>query len=60
MRGSGFTHTHTPIYKIDEQQDSTVEHRARSSMLCNNLPWKRIWKNVNESLGCIPEMHTTL
>ena len=28
---------HTTIYKIDNQQGSTVEHRELYSILCNNL-----------------------
>ena len=32
------------VYKIDEQQGSTVEHRELYSISCNNLYWKRIWK----------------
>ena len=35
-------HVHTAIYKIDNQQGPTVEHRELCSVLCNNLNGKRI------------------
>ena len=35
-------HMHTTIYKIDNQQGPTVQHRELYSILCNNLHGKRI------------------
>ena len=30
-------HTHTTMYKIDNQEGRTVEHRELYSIFCNNL-----------------------
>ena len=38
-------HTHTTIYKLDNQQGPTVEHRELYSIFCNNLYGKSIFKN---------------
>ena len=35
-------HTHTPIYKIDNQQGLTVWNKELYSMFCDNLYEKRI------------------
>ena len=32
-----FSHMHTTIHKIDNQQSSTIEHRELYSISCNNL-----------------------
>ena len=37
-------HIHTTIYKIDNQQGPTVEHRELYSIFCNNLNGKRIFE----------------
>ena len=36
--------THTTVYKIDNQQGPTVQHRELYSITCNNLYGKRVWK----------------
>ena len=36
----------TSIYKTDNQQGPTVEHRELYSISCNNLSWKRIWQRI--------------
>ena len=59
-------HIHTSIFKIDNQQRPTVQHRERCSIFCNNLNQKRIWKRIDtcihitESLCCTHETNTTL
>ena len=35
-------HIHTTIYKIDNQQGPTVQHKELYSVLCNNLYGKRV------------------
>ena len=57
---------HTAIFKLDNQQGPTVQHRELCSIFCNNLIGKRIWKRIHicicitESLCCTPETNTTL
>jgi len=34
--------THTTVYKIDNQEGPTVQHRELYSTICNNLYGKRI------------------
>ena len=59
-------HIHTTIFKMDNQQGPTVEHRELCSVFCSNLNGKRIWKRmdicirITESLCCTPETITTL
>lgn len=55
-------HTHTTIYKLDNQQGPTVQHRGLFSIFCNNLWGKKIWKKeyMPESLCCTPQTNTTL
>ena len=58
-------HVHTTIYKIDKQQEPTVQHRELYSILSNNLCRKRIWKGMDvcvcttESPCRTPETNTT-
>ena len=40
--GAWDEHIHTTVYKIDNQQGPTVEHRELYSIFCNNLNGKRI------------------
>ena len=37
--------------KMDDQQGPTVEHKEHSSILCNNLNGKRIWKRIDVCIG---------
>ena len=54
------------IFKIDNQQRPTVQHRELWSIFCNSVNGKRIWKRIDtcicitESLCWIPESNTTL
>ena len=41
-------HVHIAIFKIDNQQGSTVEHRELCSIFCNNLNGKIIWKRIEK------------
>ena len=34
-------HVHTGLFTVDNQQESTVQHRELCSALCNNLNGKR-------------------
>ena len=38
---------YTAIFKKDNQQGPTVQHRELCSILCNNLNGKRIWKRID-------------
>ena len=42
------------IYRIDNQERPTVQHRELYSICCNNLKWKIIWKRIHiiETLCC--------
>ena len=59
-------HTHTTIYKTDNQQRPAVQHRELYSILHNNQYGKESKKKVNacicitESLCSVPETNTTL
>ena len=59
-------HVHTAVFKTDNQQGPTVQHRDLYSIFCNNRNGKRIWKRrdtcicITESFCCIPETNTTL
>ena len=46
-RGVGDQHIHSSIYKIDNQQGPTVQHRGLYSIFCDNLHEKRIHKRIN-------------
>ena len=55
-------HTHTTIFKIDNQQGAAIQHGGLCSILCNNLYGKRVWERIDictcitESLYCTPEI----
>ena len=59
-------HIHTTIFKTDNQQGPTIQHRELCSLFCNNLNGKRIWKRtdtcicITESLCCTAETNMTL
>ena len=59
-------HVYTAMFKIDNQQGPTLQHREFCSIFCKNLNGKRIWKRIDtcicitESLCCTPEINTTL
>ena len=53
----------TSIYRVDEPQGPTVEHRDLCSISCDKPSWKRIWTRmdlcVTKSLGCTAERNVT-
>ena len=57
---------YTTIFKMNNQQGPTVEHRKFYSMLCGSLDGKEVWGRMNlclcmaESLCCSSETITTL
>ena len=59
-------HAHTAMFKIDNQQGPTVQHRELRSMLCGILDGKGVQGRMdtcigmNESLCSSPETITTL
>ena len=56
----------TAIFKMDNQQGPTVQHRKLCSMLCGDLEGRGVWARMDtdicmaESLCCSPETITTL
>ena len=62
----GVWNVHTVIFKVDNQQGPTVQHRKLYSMLCGSLDGRGAWGRMNtcicmaESLHCSPETITTL
>ena len=59
-------HVHTVVFKMNNQQGPTVQHRELCSMLFNNLRGKEIWRRIDtgihitDSLWCPPGTITTL
>ena len=59
-------HVHTAIFKMDNQQGPTVQHREHCSMLCGSLDGRGVWWRMDtcirmaESLCYPPETITTL
>ena len=58
-------HVHTAIFKMDNLQGPTVQHRELCSVLCNNLKWeKNLQKDtcihIIESLCFTRETNITL
>ena len=39
-------HTQTTVYKTDNQQGPTIQHRELYSIVCNDLDGKRIWTRI--------------
>ena len=54
-------HVHTAIFKKDNQQGPTVQHREPCSVLCGSLDGREVWGRMDtciyvaESLCCAPE-----
>ena len=42
---------HTAIFKIDNQEGPTVEHRELSSMLCGSLNGRGVWDRMGTGYG---------
>ena len=59
-------HVHTAIFKKDNQQGPTVQHRELCSMLRGSLDGRGVWRRMDtcicmvESLCSLPENITTL
>ena len=59
-------HVYSAIFKMDNQQGPTVEHRELCSMLCGSLDGRGVWGRMDtciciaQSLCCAPETTTTL
>ena len=57
---------HTAIFKMDNQQGPTVQHREFCSMLCGSLDGRGLWERMDscicmaESFCCLPVTITTL
>ena len=54
-------HVHTAIFKMDNQQGPTVQHRELCLMFCGSLDGRGVWGRMDtylcmaESLCCPPE-----
>ena len=61
-----FGYVHTAIFKMDNQQGPTVEHRELCSKLCGRLDGREVWERMDtcicmaESLYCPSETVTIL
>ena len=59
-------HLYTAIFKMDNQQGTTVEHMEPYSVLCGSLDGRGVWGGMNtcvcmaESHRCSPETIKTL
>ena len=57
---------HTAIFKMDNQQGPTVQHREFCPMLCGSLDGRGLWERMDtcvsiaEALHCSPESITLL
>ena len=62
--GSLYGHVHNAIFKMDNQQGPTEQHREVCSMLCGSLDGKGVWGRMDtctcmaEFLHCSPETIT--
>ena len=41
------SHAHNTIFKMDNQQGPTVEHRELCSMLCGSQDGKGVWQRMD-------------
>ena len=66
MLGAGDRHVYTAIFKMDNQQGPTAQHRELCSMFCGSLDGRGVCGRMDtciymvESLCCPPETITTL
>ena len=57
-------YVHTAVFKMENQQGPTVEHREPCSVLCGSLDGSGVWRQTGtctcmaESLHCSPETIT--
>ena len=47
-------HVHTAVFKTDNQQGPTVQHRELCSMLCGSPDGKQIWERMDTCI-CMAE-----
>ena len=65
-QGAWDGHVHTALFKMDNQQGPTVQHRELCLMSCGSLDGSGVWGRMDtcicmaESLSCSPETTTTL
>ena len=59
-------HVHTAVFKMNNPQGPTLQHRELCSMLCGSLDGRGVWGRMDtrmctaESLHCLFETNTTL
>ena len=64
--GAGNGHIRTAIFKMDNQQGPTVQHRELSSIVCDSLDGRGVWRRMDtwicmaDSLWYSPETVTAL
>ena len=52
--GSLYGHVHNAIFKMDNQQGPTEQHREVCSMLCGSLDERRLWGRMDTCI-CMAE-----
>ena len=50
----GHGHAHTAIFKMDNQQGPTVQHRELCSMLCGSLDGRGVWGRMDARVWLSP------
>ena len=66
VRGVQDQHVHIAIFKVDNQQEPTIQHRELCSLLGGSLDGRGVWGRMDtwmcmtETLCCPPETITTL
>ena len=50
----GHGHAHTAIFKMDNQQGPTVQHRELCSMLCSSLDGRGVWGRMDARVWLSP------
>ena len=43
VKGVWDAYAHTAVFKMDNQQEASVQHTELCSMLCGNLDWRGVW-----------------
>ena len=52
-------YVHSAIYKMDNQQGPTVQHRELYLMLCGSLAGREVWGRMDTCrYGCVPLLFT--
>ena len=66
QKAQAFCQAHTAIFRMDNQQGPTAQHRVLCLLLCGSLDGRGIWRRMDkcicltESLRGPPEIITTL